>query len=109
MVDVKRNIEKMSKTRDGRSKLVSQVLGESGASTTTEVKAAEKQSTEATAKAEAGLTVSKSRKPETSDIVDMERRVAELEKLVGSSSTALDEVCYGSYSIRTFTYLPSLS
>ncbi|KAI0731257.1 hypothetical protein C8Q76DRAFT_613011 [Earliella scabrosa] len=82
MVDVKRRIEKISKAREGRSKLVSVVLGESDtedAPVESKMKQPEKQ-------------LEPAKKSEASDIAEMDRRVGELEKLVGSSSTALDEL-----------------
>ncbi|KAI0829930.1 hypothetical protein BC628DRAFT_1314754 [Trametes gibbosa] len=95
MVDVKRRIEKISKAREGRGKLVSAVLGESDTEETLEVGVAiaprpetEKDSAKATSVSTAG----KARAPEVRDIAEMDRRVGELEKLVGSSSTTLDEL-----------------
>ena len=88
MVDVKRRIEKISKAKEGRGKLVSQMLGESDAEDAEEPGVAPEK--EAVSKAQ--LVPPKSKTPEARDIAEMDKRVGELEKLVGSSSTALDEV-----------------
>ncbi|KAI0766853.1 hypothetical protein BD413DRAFT_480492 [Trametes elegans] len=94
MVDVKRRIEKISKAREGRGKLVSVVLGEtSDTEEAHEVKEAEKKPEESV-KPKVGTTPegAKSKVPEVRDIAEMDRRVGELEKLVGSSSAPLDEL-----------------
>ncbi len=105
MVDVKRRIEKISKAREGRGRLVSVVLGESDAEgedkdvvIVAEPKPKKKEGE--TGDANEGEKEKKSehahpaepKTPEVRDIAEMDRRVGELEKLVGSSSTALDEV-----------------
>ncbi|KAI0666565.1 hypothetical protein C8Q78DRAFT_983968 [Trametes maxima] len=95
MVDVKRRIEKISKAREGRSKLVSVVLGESDAEDAPDAKPLEAR--EATkksqdVKAEPGPSSVKPKVPEARDIAEMDKRVGELEKLVGSSSAPLDEL-----------------
>ena len=95
MVDVKRRIEKISKAREGRSKLVSVVLGESDtedAPVESKMKQSEKQLEPAKKSEASSATTAKPKNPEVRDIAEMDRRVGELEKLVGSSSTALDEV-----------------
>lgn len=89
MVDVKRRIEKISKAREGRSKLVSVVLGESDAE---DAPAETKQESEKKPEPAKKPETSALRIPEVRDIVEMDKRVGELEKLVGSSSTSLDEV-----------------
>lgn len=95
MVDVKRRIEKISKAREGRGKLVSAVLGESDTEDASEAATAVKR--EAAKNAEGAESVPVPaivipRASEVRDIAEMDKRVGELEKLVGSSSTALDEV-----------------
>ena len=92
MVDVKRRIEKISKAREGRSKLVSAMLGESDGEDTEEVKPAEKVESNKETSNKAEPLPTKSKAPEVRDIAEMDKRVGELEKLVGSSSTSLDEV-----------------
>ncbi len=95
MVDVKRRIEKISKAREGRSKLVSAVLGESDAEEAPAVKSKsehERQAETTKKPSPSPAAPPKSKTPEVRDIAEMDRRVGELEKLVGSSSTALDEV-----------------
>ncbi|KAI0741483.1 hypothetical protein C8Q80DRAFT_1110264 [Daedaleopsis nitida] len=89
MVDVKRRIEKISKAREGRSKLVSVVLGESDAE---EAPADTTQEPEKKPEPVKKPETSAPRNPEVRDIVEMDKRVGELEKLVGSSSTSLDEL-----------------
>ena len=92
MVDVKRRIEKISKAREGRGKLVSAMLGESDGEDAEETKPVEKvESTKETSNKAEPLPT-KSKAPEVRDIAEMDKRVGELEKLVGSSSTSLDEV-----------------
>ena len=103
MVDVKRRIEKISRAREGRGRLVSVVLGESDVEEDI-VKIAEptpkpkKKEGEEGKDGEAQKTKpqlvlpAEPKAPEVRDIAEMDRRVGELEKLVGSSSTALDEV-----------------
>ncbi|EIW63439.1 uncharacterized protein TRAVEDRAFT_161761 [Trametes versicolor FP-101664 SS1] len=95
MVDVKRRIEQISKAREGRGKLVSAVLGESDTEDASEAATAVKR--EAAKNAEGAESVPVPaivipRAPEVRDIAEMDKRVGELEKLVGSSSTALDEL-----------------
>ncbi|RPD73815.1 hypothetical protein L226DRAFT_572070 [Lentinus tigrinus ALCF2SS1-7] len=106
MVDVKRRIEKISRAREGRGRLVSVMLGESDAEEDDIVKVAEptpntkpkpgkkdaEEGKEGEAKRPELVLPAKPRTPEVRDIAEMDRRVGELEKLVGSSSTALDEL-----------------
>ncbi|CDO77699.1 hypothetical protein BN946_scf184969.g50 [Trametes cinnabarina] len=96
MVDVKRRIEKISKAREGRGKLVSVVLGESDAEDAVhETKAAQdsgRKPEEGAKEGQPATGTTKVKVPEVRDIAEMDRRVGELEKVVGSSSAALDEV-----------------
>ncbi|KAI0373413.1 hypothetical protein BV20DRAFT_962552 [Pilatotrama ljubarskyi] len=95
MVDVKRRIEKISKARQGRGKLVSVVLGESDTEDAHQAKpaAGETDAKKAeSAKPAAPSPSAKPKTPEVRDIAEMDRRVGELEKLVGSSSAPLDEL-----------------
>ncbi|KAI0720880.1 hypothetical protein C8Q72DRAFT_861422 [Fomitopsis betulina] len=88
MVDVKNRLDKISKGKEGKGKLVSVVLGEDSAD--------EHEGTlrdggkRALSDQTAPPTTSGT--PDVKDIVEMDRRVGELEKMVGSSSTALDEL-----------------
>lgn len=91
MVDVKSRLEKISKVKEGKGRLVSVVLGEDGpkmAERANAGKAAPKDKPSAREDTTAG---EKARSPDVRDIVEMDRRVGDLEKIVGSSSTALDE------------------
>lgn len=87
MVDVKGRLGKISKAKEGRGKLVSVVLGEEGHVHATSAPDVEKSKEEEKEKAPQPEKVSDVR-----EIADMDRRVGELEKIVGSSNTALDEV-----------------
>ena len=99
MVDVKSRLEKIGKVKEGRGKLVSVVLGE-GAKP--ETPAAEAQAKEKEAKGTA--KDEKAKTPEVKDIADMDKRVGNLEKIVGSSSTALDEVSRWNASVLSPTH-----
>ena len=88
LVDVRGRLEKVSKTRDGRGKLVDRVLGGKESATIQEVLTGEKRTRE---------------ESETPNVAEMDRRVGELERLVGSSGTTLDEVCL--IKARTATIL----
>lgn len=89
MVDVKGRLQKINKTKEGRGKLVSVVLGEDGQETA----ASQKEGKEpAKQDGDAKEGVQQSKPSEIKDISEMDRRVGELEKIVGSSNTALDEV-----------------
>jgi nuclear migration protein JNM1 len=82
LVDVRGRLEKIRKDKQGRGKLVGVVLGERDDRETDRPD----ESTQAT-----DPVVSKFDKDARS-IVEMDRRVGELEKLLGSSSVTLDEV-----------------
>lgn len=93
MVDVKGRLQKISKAKEGRGKLVSVVLGEerheTGSALEKEVKDIAKDKNDEPEKE----SPSKQPKPsDVKDVADMDRRVGDLEKIVGSSNTALDEV-----------------
>ncbi|CCM00690.1 uncharacterized protein FIBRA_02729 [Fibroporia radiculosa] len=93
MVDVKRRLEKISKVKEGRGKLVSVVLGED--TSVMDGTNDQEERAEAVAKAVAGNSLESAtvgKPPDVKDIAEMDRRVGELEKVVGSSSTALDEL-----------------
>ncbi|KAJ2964341.1 hypothetical protein NUW54_g14244 [Trametes sanguinea] len=82
MVDVKRRIEKISKAREGRGEAWSASFWENTG----------KKSEEGAKEGPSTGGPAKGKVPEVRDIAEMDRRVGELEKLVGSSSAALDEV-----------------
>ncbi|CAL1707954.1 unnamed protein product [Somion occarium] len=86
MVDVKGRLEKISKVKEGRGKLVSVVLGEADTLNF--------EQTEAKDSSREKSPEEKDVKPHTEvrDIAEMDKRVGELEKLIGSSGTALDEL-----------------
>jgi nuclear migration protein JNM1 len=78
LVDVRGRLEKVSKTKDGRSKLVDRVLGANEGPASQTVPDEKRKPRE---------------EPEAPNVADMDRRVGELERLVGSTGTTLDEVC----------------
>ncbi|THH29856.1 hypothetical protein EUX98_g4329 [Antrodiella citrinella] len=86
MVDVKGRLEKISKLKEGRAKLVSTVMGEEGAS---RMERQPKEDEETEEKVEV-LKVDE--KSETRDMAQIDQRLGELEKVIGSSSTTLDEM-----------------
>lgn len=86
MVDVKGRLEKISKVKEGRGRLVSAILEDGADGSNVEKKTdGDKEVGE---KASEGDSQSKG---EVKDIAEMDRRVGELEKVIGSSSAALDE------------------
>jgi len=88
LVDVRGRLEKISKGKEGRGRLVSVVMGNGE----TEVKEDEKSKLDGAQKENERKKSEKKDVPDVRSVVEMDRRVGELEKLVGSSSTALDEV-----------------
>ncbi|KAJ7209529.1 Dynamitin-domain-containing protein [Mycena pura] len=76
LVDVRGRLDKIRKGNEGRGRLVGVILGHD------DKKETPTKSTVASASTE---------KPNVRSIVEMDRRVGELEKLVGSSTAALDE------------------
>ncbi|EJF60466.1 hypothetical protein DICSQDRAFT_181373 [Dichomitus squalens LYAD-421 SS1] len=96
MVDVKRRIDKISKAREGRGKLVSVVLGETTDAEDDDVVKVTAEDKEEGTKAEAERKTEaappKLKEPQARDVAEMDRRVGELEKLVGSSNATLDEL-----------------
>lgn len=85
LVDVKSRLEKFNTKQDGRSKLVKEVLKEDPA---------EREGKEGEVSGSAqkeGEDEGKS-KSEVQDLAGIDRRLGEIEKLVGSASTSLDEV-----------------
>lgn len=97
MVDVKSRLEKISKVKEGRGKLVSVVLSDevlekdAANQKSKDVKAETKDKSTGPDRLDVTAT-EKPKMPDIKDIAEMDRRVGELEKIVGSSSTALDEL-----------------
>jgi nuclear migration protein JNM1 len=87
LVGVRRRLEQVRMGREGRGRLVGVVLGDGGRDGSVE-DAEQTQSTNDIGKESKRETV-----PEARSVVEMDKRVGELEKLVGSVSTTLDEVC----------------
>lgn len=85
LVDVRGRLDKIRKGTEGRGRLVGVVLGE-------ETSKEEEEEEEEGAKKVKDKTDDVPGKPTVRNFVEMDRRVGELEKLVGSSSTSLDEV-----------------
>jgi len=87
---VRGRLEKISKGKEGRGRLVNVVMGNGEVDHRRDggkVDDVQKESEGKKKDSEKGKT------PDIRSVVEMDRRVGELEKLVGSSSTALDEVC----------------
>ncbi|KAG5650195.1 hypothetical protein H0H81_000354 [Sphagnurus paluster] len=87
LVDVRGRLDKIRKEKEGRAKLLGAVMGDSREVGSDDEEAREKKSGEQAK----GTGDEAAGKPEVKSIVEMDRRVGELEKLVGSSSAALDE------------------
>jgi nuclear migration protein JNM1 len=85
LVDVRGRLEKIRKDKQGRGKLVGVVLGDH-----------DDRGTDAKLKRGGDSTLAKvddnAGKSDARSIVEMDHRVGELEKLLGSSSVTLDEV-----------------
>lgn len=86
LVDVRTRLDKIKKHKEGRARLVNVVL--EGNNVTKERPAKDPpEETKLSSEQETPL------KSDVQVMVDIDRRVGELELVVGSSSTALDEVC----------------
>ncbi|KAJ7622826.1 Dynamitin-domain-containing protein [Mycena polygramma] len=81
LVDVRGRLDKIRKGKEGRGRLVGVILGQDE----------EKEADLKQPKPAAASGADESGKPNVRSIVEMDRRVGELEKLVGSSTAALDE------------------
>jgi len=95
LVDVKARLAKFSASNEGRVRLVQGVLQDPPPIAHTAETFPEKNGSDVNKKA---------KEPQQSletarDVAEVDRRVGELEKLVGSASTSLDEVCFALYSI----------
>lgn len=90
LVDVRGRLEKISKGKEGRGRLFNAVMSSGEMEVKENGKAGGDQVGNEGKKKSADAK--KSGVPDVRSVVEMDRRVGELEKLVGSSSTALDEV-----------------
>jgi nuclear migration protein JNM1 len=86
LVDVRRRLEKVRMGREGRGRLVGVVLGDGSREDGEED--VEQSSADDKAKESKVQGV-----PEVRGVAEMDKRVGELEKLVGSVGATLDEVC----------------
>ncbi|EMD37799.1 hypothetical protein CERSUDRAFT_114457 [Gelatoporia subvermispora B] len=89
VVDVKGRLEKITGIQDGRTKLVSVILGEETRSETIDKSSPV---TKPSPGPPAGVDDKERKTLDVKDIAQMDKRVGELEKIVGSSSTSLDEL-----------------
>ncbi|KAF7376038.1 hypothetical protein MSAN_00018600 [Mycena sanguinolenta] len=80
LVDVRGKLDKIRQGREGRGRLVGVILGQD-----------DKEPDTKPPKLSTPSGTDESEKPNVRNIVEMDRRVGELEKLVGSSTAALDE------------------
>ncbi|KAG6813676.1 hypothetical protein H0H92_008524 [Tricholoma furcatifolium] len=83
LVDVRARLDKIRKGKEGRAKLVGAVLDDEPSR--------EEQKTKSGEGIVKGEDAANANKPEVRSIAEMDRRVGELEKLVGSSSASLDD------------------
>jgi nuclear migration protein JNM1 len=90
LVDVRGRLEKISKGKEGRGRLVNVVLGNEEVEHREDGRKVDGVQKDGEGKRK---DHEKGKAPDVRSVVEMDRRVGELEKLVGSSSTALDEVC----------------
>jgi nuclear migration protein JNM1 len=96
LVDVRGRLEKISKGKEGRGRLVNVVMGNGEIDIAGDGKKIVDGIQKGGEGRKSGDRKKDHEKGQASDIrtvVEIDRRVGELEKLVGSSSTALDEVC----------------
>lgn len=101
LVDVRGRLEKISRGKEGRGRLVSVVMGDGDV----DVREDEKRTFDDGQKNKEGKIKSEKKDaPDIRSIVEMDRRVGELEKLVGSSSTTLDEVSLFVVSVTSTSY-----
>ncbi|KAF8210089.1 Dynamitin-domain-containing protein [Mycena galopus ATCC 62051] len=82
LVDVRGKLDKIRQGREGRGRLVGVILGQDDEKDQPDTKPA---------KSAVPSAADDGGKPNVRSIVEMDRRVGELEKLVGSSTAALDE------------------
>lgn len=97
LVDVRSRLDKIVREKEGRARLVDNLVhagGVKGGVETLKQPAEEKEKTNA-APAQSAVQ----------SLVDVDRRVEELEKVVGSSNTSLDEVSMFSFKLTQALYL----
>ena len=87
LVDVRGRLEKVKKTREGRGRLVGVVLADDK-----EVESAGRTTQASGLKDEQGGKQVEKDSEGKSSLTELDRRLGELEELIGSSSVALDEV-----------------
>lgn len=112
IVDAKSRLEKIGKERESRGRLVNAVMQEEPPRTTVNEKEDKERIVKSSEDDEAGArdndkTAAKSAQDMSAtatmsvrDIAEMDKRVGELEKIVGTSTTAIDEVCILTTLIR---------
>ena len=100
LVDVRRRLEKVRMGREGRGRLVGVVLGDGS-------REGIEEGTEQIDNANDNGKVSKWKAmPDVRSVAEMDKRVGELENLVGSVSATLDEVCVA-FDVKTAVFTPS--
>jgi len=87
LVDVRTRLDKIKKGKEGRARLVGAIVGQDSNTVETDDKNGTKDHSTAAA-------VKVQPKSEIQTMVEIDQRVGELEHIVGSSSTILDEVCH---------------
>lgn len=87
LVGVRSRLDKIVKEKEGRARLVDNILHEDdqGAKPTSKI--------ESNVQAEVSEVKNETAKSTVHSLVDVDRRVEELEKLIGSSNAGLDDVC----------------
>ena len=86
IVDAKSRLDKIAKLKEGRGKIVNVVLQSGEAPKQESVAEAEQD------KGDAPVEEDAEKPPAVRDVSEMDKRIGELEKIIGSSNTALDEV-----------------
>ncbi|KAG6878545.1 hypothetical protein C0993_004444 [Termitomyces sp. T159_Od127] len=100
LVDVRGRLNKIRKGKEGRARLVGAVLGDDHRG---------REEEQAASPGKDAAATSDEGKRETRTIAEMDRRVGELERLVGSSSASLDEVRPPDAAAATLTIPADLS
>lgn len=81
LLDVRKRLQKVSKPHEGRGRLIEKILNPNSTIARPEYTMEKKD------------TLAKDARPGVLDLATIDNRVSELESLIGSSSTTLDEVC----------------
>ena len=92
LVDVRRRLEKVRRGREGRGRLVGVVLGTGVGGERSESEDEDEDEDRHDGQQQGKGGIKGSVDPDVKSIVEMDKRVGELEKLVGSVSATLDEV-----------------